>query len=75
MVGGIVQSFKVNDGIVTFTVKEKESNSVCHVKAQMDFWAIQLIDIGTDIWWHADKLFIRFDEVNDAEFKKIGNSY
>jgi hypothetical protein len=74
MIGGIIEGFTTDLKVVTFKVREVQSQSVCYVQAEMSLHAQYLIDEGSDIWWHGDKVYIRFDEIEDLPFRKIGNS-
>jgi hypothetical protein len=75
MIGGTVQSWTAHGSVVTFLVKETESESTCYVKAKMNSFAQKFIETGVDIWWDSDKVYIQFDDVPDCKFDKIGYSF
>lgn len=75
MIGGSILSFRSSENTVTFHVKEIESTNKCHVKAFMDISAQRLIDIGADIWWDSESVYLTIGDVADCKFNKIGFSY
>lgn len=41
----------------------------------MDISAQRLIDIGADIWWDSESVYLTIGDVADCKFNKIGFSY
>lgn len=75
MIGGKILEFSSNGDVVTFNVKEEHSESRCSVKASLNSHAQRLIEVGADVWWDSETVYLTIGDVPDCKFKKIGYSY